>query len=274
MVVAGPTSVTLLLDEMAVYTSKALTAARVLAHYTAGSARGYDQQLPGNRVSSVLDSVASHAPRSIQAGTRTMWSSFMQNAPPLDLIRQAVRCEAPDGMFFAGRGGTLTFLSNDDHASRSVDATFDDDGTDLPYLDLDLGYSDAFITNIWNVIKLKGKATQTASDATSISRYDERPQTITDLPVTTNANALTIAQAYLAKYKDPLTRILSIQLDSLDPNLADEMFRRELGDKIRILRTPPGGGTRIDQSAWIQKITVEVAGGGAPWQVVYGVSPV
>lgn len=264
------------LDEVAFY-RHSLTAARIAAHYEAGALRGFvDGQLPGDRINAILSSAGSQALRSIQAGTRNVQGAFMHGQDPLGEIRQAVKAESVDALLFIAKDGTLTFLADGYRGSvpySTVQCTFDDDGTDLPYADLDMDYSESFLANEWNVTRAGG-LTQTASDTTSISRYYKRPQALTDLPVTTDGYASTIATAMLAKYKEPLTRITSLTLTTQVPDVAEAIFRRDIGDRIRVLRTPPGGGARIDQTLFIQKIEIGATNDGAPWQVRWGVSPV
>jgi hypothetical protein len=40
-----------------------------------------------------------------------------------------------------------------------------------------------------------------------------------------------------------------------------------------VLRTPPGGGSRIDQTLTIQKIDVSGANNGQPWTIRWRLSP-
>jgi hypothetical protein len=72
---------------------------------------------------------------------------------------------------------------------------------------------------------------------------------------------------------EPALRILSIELSTMTPDVADEVFQREIGDKIAILRTPPGGGARITQQVWIQKIEISGTNDGTPLSVKWAVSP-
>jgi Concanavalin A-like lectin/glucanases superfamily len=253
-----------------------LDGARVVAHYQAGQQRGFDAQLPGARISSVLDAASVTTNRTLGTGTRSVTPSYMQGQNPLDEIRTARNADAVDAMFFASRSGVLVFLA-DGHRSSSpyntVQATFDDDGTDLPYVDIGLDYSESFLVNEWNSTRTGQEAeTQTVRDATSIARYRKRSQSLNP-PVLTDGDALTIASAMLAKYKDPMTRVTSITLTTDVPDVAEAIFRRDLGDRIRVFRTPPGGGARIDQTLFIQKIDVTAANDGRPWTVTWGLSP-
>jgi len=263
------------LDEVAFYRT-GLSAARILAHYQAGAQRGFPRsQLPGDRANAVLDSIASHAPRSIRTGTRAMTGAYMRGQPPLDELRAARSAENVDAMLFVSRSGAVVLLDAGHRAVgpwSTVQATFDDDGTDLPYMDLSVDYSETFLVNEWNVTRTDGLK-QTASDATSIARYFKRSRSITDLPIILDADAADIATALLAKYKDPLTRITSIAFTTAIPDVTEAVLARELGDRIRVFRTPPGGGARIDQTLFIQHIHIEGASDGQPWRIEWGVSP-
>jgi hypothetical protein len=267
-------------DEVAVY-KHGLAAGRVSAHYEAGSLRGFPvSQTPGLRLGAILDTVSSHAPRSIQPGVRAMTGSFMRGQDVLSEAKDSAKAENVDALLFTARDGTITFLAADHRSSapyNTVQATFDDDGTDLPYHDLDVDFSEAFLFNEWHVTArdtlLASPTIQTASDATSINKYFKRTQSLTDIPINTDAQALTVAQAMLAKYKEPFTRIQAITLMTADPDVAEAVFRRDIGDRIRVFRTPPGGGTRIDQTSFIQSIQIDGAP-GAPWVIRWGVSPV
>lgn len=261
-------------DEMAFY-RVGLSAARVLAHYTAGASRGFQEGTDtGGRISNVLTAIGNSASVSIGAGTRNMLGNYMVGQPPLDEMRRAETAEGVDAVLFIAKDGTITFLP-DGHRSgapwNTVQATFDDDGTDLPYQDIGLDYSDSFITNEWNVTRTGGLL-QTVSDATSITKFFKRSQSLTDISITGDAGALAIATAMLAKYKDPMTRITSLTLQTTTVAVLDNIFRRDIGDCIRVLRTPPGGGARIDQTVFIQHISID-AQPGTPWRVVWGLSP-
>jgi len=264
-------------DEFAFYRSKTLDATRIAAHYQAGTVRGYDQQLSGTRVNAVLDTVTSIANRNIQTGSRTVQARFMHGQSPMDELRDAERAEMPDGLLFVNKSGAITLLAADHRSSspyNTVQATFDDDGTDLPYADLTVDYSEAFLFNDWNVTR-EGRVgvLQNAQDATSLSRYKKRSQSITDVPVTTNAQASTIGSALLAKYKDPFQRVTTLALDASIPDVTEAVFRRDLGDRIRVFRTPPGGGSRIDQTLFIQKIQIDGDNSLVPWRIQWAVSP-
>ena len=262
-------------DEVAVY-RYTLPADRVLAHYQAGAERGYRIQATGARINSVLSTVSSTAPSSVQAGTRNVAPVFMHGQSPLDEIRRARGAENIDALFFVARDGTLTFLA-DGHRSSSpyntVQATFDDDGTDLEYQGLDLDYSESFLANDWTVTRAAGEAQTVSGHNQSFPGTRNGRKHWVTCRSTTDAEALAISTALLAKYKDPLTRVQQISLSTADPAVTETVFKRDIGDRIRVLRTPPGGGARIDQTLFIQKIQVDASPDG-PWRISWTVSPV
>jgi hypothetical protein len=271
-------------DEFAFY-RYGLSEDRVSAHYDAGVNRGFVQQSSATRIAAILDASSSHTPRQSvsPAGTETVLPEYMRGQAPLDSIRSAVLASVAgqstgEAGFFTAADGTLTFLAAGHRTVspyNTVQVTFGDQGgSELSYLDFNLDYSDSFLANEWNVTRAgNGAVTQTTSDAASISRYGKRPQSLTGLPVTTDSVAELTSVAMLAKYKDPMERITQLSFNTLDSNVALQLFRRDLMDKIRVLRTPPGGGARIQQDLYIQKIDVSGDNSGAPWSITWGVSP-
>jgi len=271
------------LDETACYSSTALPVARVLAHYQAGALRGYrggsTLGLPHLRAGDVLDSVTNDAPRSLRTGTRKMHPTFQHGQDPLFELRKCALAEIPNGSLFVSKSGTITFL---DAAHRSVSpwdttqATFGDEGTagQLPYLELDVDYSDAFIINEWNANRT-GSTVITASDAASISRYGKRSQTLSDLPLTQDADVTTITAALLAKYKNQMLRVTSVTTDTSSIEVTDNLLRRELADRVRLIRTWPGAGLGwLDQTLYVQQIEMSGANDLKPWAIRFGVSDV
>lgn len=282
----GATTTTYAMDfaEFAFY-REAMNAARALAHYQAGAQRGFAAQTTHTRFFSVLDQVTSTAPRGGSPGAVAgVTPRYMTGQSPLDLMREANQSDASGGsvdpMLFVAADGTLMFLAGD-HRSVSpwntLQATFGDQTGELGYVDITLDYSDSYLANEINVTR-EGTArvagqTQTQTDSTSLSRYLRRPLNISGVPLDSDVLALNMAAGLLAKYKNPMLRVTSIELSTVDPLVAWSAFQREIGDKIRILRTPPGGGSRIQQDVWIQKIDIAGSNDGTPLSIRWSVSP-
>jgi hypothetical protein len=262
-------------DELAIYRF-GLTAARISAHYTAGTARGFaTEQNPGDRINAVLDSITSRANRAIRTGVRNMTGAYMRGQSPLEEMRAAETAENVDSVLFIAKDGTVTFL-DDGYRSVSpwntVQITFDDDGTDLGYFDIDVDYSDRFLANDVSASRSGGNLV-TNSDTTSIAAYGKRTLALNEMPITADADVTTAVASVLAKYKDPMFRVQSLTLMAVNSDLIDQVFRLlDIGSRIRVFRTPPGGGARIDQTLFVQNIAVD-AEPSPPWRITLGVSP-
>jgi hypothetical protein len=152
-----------------------------------------------------------------------------------------------------------------------VSATFDDDGTDLPYIEATFDYSETFLANSIEMSRLGG-AVVVDDDATSIARYLKRTMTLPALPILSDGDVTAIAASLLARYKDPIERITTITVYLKTSALIVACLGRDLGDLIRVLRTPVGGGARKDEQLHIQSIQL-TAQPGHPWVMRFGVSP-
>lgn len=278
-------------DELAWYRF-GLSAERILAHYQAGAERGFAYaQDPGDRLEDVLDSANNTATRNIQTGTREMTGTYMIGQSVLDEARKSEQAENVDAVLFVAKDGTITFLA-DGHRSSSpydtVQATFNDDGTGLHYQDIDVDYSDSFLFNEWNVTR-EGGTTTTATDADSISAFLKRSQSRNNLPITTESDQEEIADALLAKYKDPMFRVTGLDLLATE-TVAEAVFPLDIGARIRAIRHAAGAEYLypatdlypsttlyplegpLDQESFIQKIDTSGTP-GRPIQVRLSVSP-
>jgi hypothetical protein len=217
------------------------------------------------------------APRRTQTGNpKTAQAIPLGGEATLGVIQNLMQAELPDGVWFVAADGTLTMLPWNQRSTSpydTVQAIFGDaGGSELPYLACSLDYSDSFLINEV-VVTRTGGSPQTSSDATSIASYGKRSVSFSSVPIEPDDSAAgVIANNILANRKQPFLRVISISPNLNDPNTAQAVFRRELMDRIRVLRTPPGGGARIDQTAFIQSI--EFSGTpGMPPSCTLGVSP-
>lgn len=271
---SAASGITMRFDEPALY-RYALSSARIAAHYQAGAARGFaGPEQTHNRLHAVLDSIDSDTPRSFQASGRGLQGQFMKGQPALDELKSALAAESQDSMLFVGKDGALRFLQavhRSDIRYNAARATYGDGAGELPYREIIVDQSDAFLANYITVTR-EGGLTVTSSDAVSIARFGKRSLSKTGLRFMGDATSQTIADTLLAKYKSPFFRIASFAPNMHDPVTASATLGLEIGDRIRILRRPPGGGLAIDQSPWIQKI--EISGQpGQIWNCRLGVSP-
>lgn len=261
-------------DEVAFY-RYAIDTARVLAHYTAGTQRGYPVQSPEDRCYAVMADSTSIAGTDFNSTIgREMIPTFTHGQSPLDELRQAEAAESTSAFLFVTKDGTVKMLQDAYEGIapyNAVQATFDDDSTDLPYTETTVEKSETFLWNLIEISRVGGEV-YTDSDAASVSKNLRRPLVIPALPIVAQGDIIAIAANLLARYKDPVERIPSISVYLKTSALIAACLDRDLGDLIRVLRTHPAGGARIDQELHIQSINL-TAQPGRPWTMRFGVSP-
>ena len=248
-------------DEVATYRT-GLSTVRIIEHYNAGVNHGRRAEASGTRINAILDAANSHAPRSIQAGARSVVPRYFSGQSPLEEMRLALEADDVDAQLWCSKSGVIVFLQDGHRSSapyNTVQAVFGNaGGSELPYLDLQVSYDVGQVINEWNVTRTGYQfnlpVTQTASDATSQARYFKRSQSLGDVPVTQDSDASTIATALLAKYKDPFYMVTSLKPNMADGQTAETVYTLDLCDRVEVKWTPPGGGSRIDQVVFIQKI--------------------
>jgi hypothetical protein len=128
-----------------------------------------------------------------------------------------------------------------DARSNTSQATFDP-STSLPFSDLTVSYDDHGVRN--TVIGQRtGGVAQLKTDAVSRGKYGLRNFSNTSLAVQTDGDAGDWAGLVLLLSKDATARIESLTIDpqSAPATLFPQVLTRELGDRITVAYTPPGG---------------------------------
>lgn len=254
--VSGPTVADVffdgIIDEVAVYDSE-LSAARALAHYEAGSAP-WASELSGARVTHILDAIVLPVgQRTIATGASTLQSASL-NADAWSLLLATATAEGGDVYIDHADGGKVRFRGRRDlwteTRSLTSQATFGDGGgSEVPYASLDV--QDDRIYNRATMQRRDGAAV-TVSDAASATQYQRRTFSETGLLYETDAESQYRAERIVAEKKDRHRRVRSITLEPLeDTDLAwDQVFAREIGDRITVKWRPLYGGTYSFDS-WI-----------------------
>lgn len=125
---------------------------------------------------------------------------------------------------------------------------------ELPATAIELGYDATSITNQVTAACVGG-STQVAVDAVSVSAYLTRSYPRTDLLLQTDAETLMWAEQVLARRSMPEQRIKMVRLKpSRDDRVAAHALGREIGDRVRAVKRPPGGGAPIVRDGWIRGI--------------------
>lgn len=144
------------------------------------------------------------------------------------------------GYTYASRDGLLVFEPRRSLA-YSVQASFADDGTAIPFSDVRPASMSRYLFNRVSVTRLGG-VEQVAEDATSQATYGIRTLTLSDLLMNADADALLLAQSLLSFYKSPTTRIesIAVNLGSLTSEQRSTVLSLELGDFVSLTWTPKG----------------------------------
>jgi hypothetical protein len=214
--------------------------------------------LPGTRINEILDQIAWPSTlRDIDTG-----DTELQNDP--GTARQALAaCQTIEqsdlGAFFVNGNGVVTYLSRVtlSQMATATATTFDDDGTDIAYQNLDINLDETELANQVTFTRLGGSA-QTVSDATSITDYFLRSYSRDGLMMKDNATALARATQVLAYRKTPRLRVDSITLDlSSVSNRVPAGLGLDIGNPIIVNRTM-AGGTRFDVRVTVNGISHDI----------------
>lgn len=233
------------------------------------------QEKSGTRIGNILDDVSWPAGRrSLDTGAMDVVGTTVECVNPLNEIQTVVESEV--GLFFMAGNGDATFQDQNHRGAQVVQDTFSDDGANLPYADVSVGYDD---TQIWNSItatRVGVTATVASEDATSVTAYGRRKLRLNDLLLVNSTDLQTIADLYRDTFKDPALRIEQLVFyPQEDPsNLWPVALGAEISDKYNVEITPPGSGTptQIDQDVFVEQITHTVTADPQTWTVTWHTS--
>lgn len=257
IVVAAPASNGALTIQNVKLYSSALSDARVAAHARGALGTAYAGDTTGARVGRYLDMTGwPTADRNIDAGNSTVQAAAALGQAALAALQQVEETEA--GKLFVTADNKVRFMGRrsvyTNTRSSTSQATFSDAGP-LDYESITFGYDDAEIRNDVRVTR-QGGLEQQATDATSQGRYYARTYSPSQAPLyQTDPESADLAGWLLARFKDPLVRIDSITIapygnDAYWPLI----LTLGVGDRITIVRTPPGGGSAISIDALIEGV--------------------
>ena len=245
--------------DYAIVTIRCVDAFRLLQLSNITSVTGAaNKDLPGERINLILDQIGwSSGLREIDTG-----DTELQNDP--GTLRNALdACQLIEqsdlGALFIAPNGHVTYLSRDTLSilAAGTATTFDDDGTDIAYQDLDVNLDETELANQVTFTRLGGSA-QTVSDATSIDQYFLRSYFRDGLMMETNALALNRATSVLNYRKDPRVRVDSITLDlSSVSNRVVPGLSLDIGDPIVVNRTF-ANGTRFDVRVTVNGVSHDI----------------
>ena len=160
----------------------------------------------------------------------------------LPLIQQVEAAEA--GQFYVAADGDATFRRRAYRTGLASQGTFGDAGGEIPYQGIKTDYDD---TQIWNRIEVfvAGLPSQ-SDDATSQTSYGTRHLIVNDMLLVGTTEADDLADALLARYKDPHERVEQIMLkpEHTPTTQWPQALGRDLSDEILVKYRTNGGSTK------------------------------
>jgi hypothetical protein len=230
-------------------------------------------ELSGARISRILDSVSwPAADRVIATGNSTLQATTLEGDALAELQLTA---DSELGEFYIDGAGRTVFRNRlallTDTRSSISQATFGDGGgVELPGTDVGISYDDSQLVNYARVTRAGGTE-QSAVDTASQQAYLTRTYERSDLIIETDSDALNLAQWVVATSKDPELRFdeLSFNPRAADATLWPQALGREIGDRITVVRRPPGGGSTITRDVFIRGISHEAVASTSTWKTVW-----
>jgi hypothetical protein len=174
-------------------------------------------QATGARINTILDltEINYQGARSIDTGSSTLGAyAIDQDTVCLNYLQQVNTSE--QGYLFMSANGTLTFKGRSSVLNPVAGATFNTDGTGLPYQTLINQYGDELLYN-YVVTQSPAGAAQITSSAASIALYQTQNYNLLNLLNSTTAAVAALGNYLLGKYQNPVLRFtgLSTQLTAL-----------------------------------------------------------
>jgi len=155
--------------------------------------------------------------------------------------------------------------------ATTVQATFSNDGTNLPYTDVITSFDTHEVRNVYQWTRSGGN-TQFVSDANSVQRY--RP--IASVESTINVSdldVLSLIEQKIAETALPIVRIDSLKINPReDVNIWEKALGLEFGDRISVKIVNPDTSSYTDE-LWIESIQHTVNASTQSWNWNLTLSP-
>lgn len=218
----------------------------------------------GARVHRILDSAAWPTyDRVVSVGDSTLAGTTMDRSAWEELLLVQ---DSEIGEVYVDAAGRVVFrnrqASMESPRSAFVQAIFGDGAGEMPFMETAISYDDTALVNVVQVARAGGSQ-QIASDAASVQTYLTHAFNRTDLLLQLDADVASYAGFVLFQSKDPELRFetLSVNPHDDEPALFPQVLGRQFGDRITIVRRPPGGGT-ISREAFIRGVAHDIAATG------------
>lgn len=237
---------------------------------------GYEdeQELSSDRVSRILNLIQFPSGlRTIQTGTNEVQSQSGSNKNILTALRECATAE--NAQFFMGKDGSATFRNRAYRLSNTratdVQATFSNDGSNLPYTDVVTSFDLNEIINVYEWTR-SGGTTQYVSDASSVEKYRPLSSQQTTINVS-DSDVLSLIDQKIAETSIPIVRVDRLQINPRQNiNIWEKALGLEFGDRISVKIVNPDSSSYTDE-LWIESISHSVNASSQSWNWELTLSP-
>ena len=199
----------------------------------------------GTRIGKILDQVSwPTSMRSIDTGNTTCQTDPATSRTALDALKNAEFSE--QGAFYIDHEGTAIFLNRTNVIKKAGQTPIEfNQTTGIPYSNLRYAFDDKLIINSAGMT-IVGGTQQVSENAASIAKYFSHQLNESNLVAQTNADALNIAQIYVATRAETTIRIDQMTVDLLDTAVpTDTIIGLDYFDNLRISNVQPDGSTIV-----------------------------
>ena len=233
----------------------------------------FNDELSSERVTRILDAFGFPSDRrDVQLGTLQVGAQQITD----NVLTALQECEtAENAQFFISSDGKATFRNRDYRLSNTkainVQATFSNDGSNLPYTDVGLSFDDQEIINIYEWTR-QGGTTQYIADTDSVVSFGPFDNATTTINVSDSDVASLIAQK-VAETSQAIVRFDKLVVNPRENTLLwTQALGREFGDRIKVKVVNPDGSS-IEDELLIESIQHSVIASSQSWRWSVTLSP-
>lgn len=218
-------------------------------------------QFTGERVEAILSSTEVNWPvdkRDIETGQQFLQADVIPaNTNVLEYLQIVTQSEP--GSLFVGKTGDLVFKDRQGDQSSAQITLLADDGTGIPYQEIQVVYGAELLYNQVIVSRLNG-GTATANNLASQTTYGITTLTLENLLMDSDADADDLAQYLVGLYAEPEYRFETVTVELTVLSEADRLkiLALELGDTVQVKFTPNDIPPAISRFAEVIKLDQRV----------------
>jgi hypothetical protein len=216
-------------------------------------------QLSSDRVTAILNRPEVAWPignRSIETGLTTLQADLVpENANVLQYLQLVETTE--NGRLFVDRSGAVTFKNRVTIPPLTTTVIFADDATAnaIEYTNIGVVYGSE---NLYNRVTITraGGTPQVADSLASQNLYGVAAYSVDGVLLTSDTEALSLAEYLVGLYDEPELRIneITVNLHDKTSQEVDDLLTIEIADVVNVIFTPNQVGAPIDQFAIVTGI--------------------